>query len=73
MKIEYFPDVDALSFLFIEGGEVADGRDVEGDDDIVVMYNDQNRVVEILVHNASKRMALESISATIVTGQEQPA
>lgn len=66
MRTEYFPTSDTLSFVFSES-QVEDGRDVEGDPGVLVLYDDQNRVVEIVVHHASRRIDLEGISATVVT------
>ena len=72
MKTEYFPSSDTLSFVFSKN-QVEDGRDVEGDEDVLVLYDEQSRVVEIVVHHASRRIPLDRISATVVTYEPQPA
>ncbi len=70
MRTEYFPSSDTLSFVFSEN-QVEDGRDVEGDEDVLVLYDAQNRVVEIVVHHASRRVDLGQISANIVAGEPE--
>lgn len=72
MKTEYFPSSDTLSFVFSEG-PVEDGRDVEGDQDVLVLYDEQDRIVEIVIHHASRRISLDQIRTTVVTGEPQPA
>ena len=66
MRTEYFPASDTLSFLFAEDKQVADGRDVEGDEDVLVLYDDEDRIVEIVVHHASRRIPLDRIPTVVV-------
>jgi len=74
MRTEYFPDSDTLSFLFSEeDGAVADGRNVEDDEDVEVLYDAEDRIVEIVIHHASRRFPLDRIAARVISDQASAA
>jgi uncharacterized protein YuzE len=74
MRTEYFPDSDPLSFLFSEeDGAVADGRNVEDDEDVEVLYDAEDRIAEIVIHHASRRFPLDRIAARVISDQASAA
>lgn len=58
MKMRYFPDTDTLSIQFPAAR--AEGQDTN-DPDVLLFFDDANRISEILIENASLRMDLESL------------
>jgi uncharacterized protein YuzE len=58
MRVEFFPDTDTLSILFLAPGTVAgDGVDTD-DPDVTLYYDDEERVAEIAIEHASSRIDL---------------
>lgn len=58
MTMYYFPDTDTLSIQFPPPR--AEGQDT-ADPDVLIFFDDANRISEILIENASRRMDLESL------------
>lgn len=58
MKMLYFPDTDTLSIQFPPLG--AEGQDTR-DPDVTLFFDEANRITEILIENASRRMDLDSL------------
>lgn len=58
MKLYYFPDTDTLSIQFPPSR--AEGQDTN-DPDVLMFFDESNRISEILIENASRRMDLDSL------------
>ena len=60
MKVEYFPDTDTLSIVFAAGPFVPEGEDTT-DPDVTLLYDNENRIAEIVIEHASKRIDLSEL------------
>lgn len=60
MEMLYFLDTDTLSIQF--PSVRAEGQDAE-DPDVTLFFDDTNRISEILIEHASRRIDLESLRA----------
>ena len=61
MKVEFFPDTDTLSILFLAPGTVAgDGVDTT-DPDVTLYYDEQGRIAEVAIERASSRLDLDEL------------
>ncbi len=59
MRIEYYPDTDTLNITLVRTPyEVETGVDTE-DPDITLLYDKQNRLSEIEIEHASRRVDIE--------------
>ena len=58
MRLLYFPDGDILSFKFRPGRD--EGQDTR-DPDVTLFFDIENRISEIFVENASKRLDLDEL------------
>ena len=58
MKMYYFPDTDTLSIQFPPIR--AEGQDTN-DPDVLLFFDDANRISEIVIEHASLRTDLESL------------
>lgn len=58
MKMLYFPDTDTLSIQFPL--ERAEGQDTM-DPDVMLFFDQANRISELLVENASRRLDLDRL------------
>jgi hypothetical protein len=58
MRLLYFPDVDVLSIKLPP--DRFEGRD-SSDPDVTLFFDKQNRISEILIENASRRMDLDRL------------
>ena len=57
MRVEYFPETDTLSIVLAAGPYAPEGMDT-ADPDVVVLYDEENRVAEIVIEHASRRVDL---------------
>ena len=61
MHIKYFPDTDTLSLDFRQaGGPVAETMDGP-DEDVLLDFDGEGRLVALTIEHASKRTALEHL------------
>ena len=60
MKVEYFPGADTLSIVFASGPFVPEGEDTT-DPNVTLLYDDENRIAEILIEHASERIDLAEL------------
>ncbi|HLT45956.1 MAG TPA: DUF2283 domain-containing protein [Rubricoccaceae bacterium] len=61
MRVEYFPDTDTLSILFLPpGATAADALDTP-DPDVLLFRDAQGRIGEVLIEHASKRVDLAEL------------
>jgi uncharacterized protein YuzE len=74
MKIEYFPDTDTLSILMTQGADYMEGEDTN-DPDVTLLYDRDNRLAEIVVEHASRRVDLDQLrhhaSFEVVTARSE--
>jgi uncharacterized protein YuzE len=60
MNMEYFPETDTLSITLRDTPYQATGEDT-GDPDVLLYYDEQHRLAEVEVSNASRRANLRHL------------
>lgn len=61
MRVEFFPDTDTLSILFLAPGTAA-GDGVDADDpDVTLYYDEKGRIAEVAIEHASTRLDLDEL------------
>lgn len=64
MRVEYFPETDTLSIIFAADPFEAEGEDTN-DPDVLLLYDEQHRIAEIVIEHASGRVDLGEIRRRI--------
>ena len=59
MKVQYFPETDMLSIVLAPTPYEAAGAEDTGDPDLVLHYDAANRIAEIEIEHASKRIDID--------------
>ncbi|MDX1531022.1 MAG: DUF2283 domain-containing protein [Rhodothermales bacterium] len=61
MRVEFFPDTDTLSILFLAPGTVAGNGVDTADPDVTLYYDDEQRIAEIAIEHVSARVDLAEL------------